>query len=465
VRFGAGPRPPPRRPGEGTGWNRKHHDARHLVEYSSREIFKVPGTTRPMPLAWQIFDPRLADLSTEALFNDELSTLLQSPVLYVTGHEAPNLTSAQKRLFRRYIDEGGFVLAEACCGSKDFADGFKKLLADKEVFGDEAVLEPLAPTHAIWSAHSLVPAGLFQGEQVPAEKKVLSLERGCKTVLVFSPQPLAGYWEEARFAPKVGEAVGDRDRAKQAYRLAGNIIAYATGFEPPKPRLDRPKILDPKEDAAKGVGRYQIELAQVRHDGGDWQPAKNAVRVLAANARDKYGVDVSLVKQEVRLTKPDELNRTKFLYMHGKGAFTIDEGEAANTRAYLDLGGTLLADACCGSAAFHKAFLDFMAKVYPDKKLEIIPPEDFLYSEKLNGEAITKVRCRREKADGTPQPTFEDVPPLLEGIQVDGRWVVIYSKYDIGCALEKNKSSACKGYDPDSALKLATAALLYSLKR
>jgi hypothetical protein len=54
---------------------------------------------------------------------------------------------------------------------------------------------------------------------------------------------------------------------------------------------------------------------------------------------------------------------------------------------------------------------------------------------------------------------------MLEGIKVDGRWVIIYSRYDIGCALEKNKSSACKGYDPDSAMKLATAALLYSLKR
>src|SRR5262249_41852177 len=28
------------RPGTATGWNRKHHDARHLAEYSSRELFK-----------------------------------------------------------------------------------------------------------------------------------------------------------------------------------------------------------------------------------------------------------------------------------------------------------------------------------------------------------------------------------------------------------------------------------------
>ncbi len=446
------------RPGTATGWNRKHHDARHLVEYSSRELFKK------MPLAWQIFDPRLADLSTDAKFNEELSNLLQSPVLYMNGHEAPVLTQAQKRLLRRYVDEGGFILAEACCGSEEFTLGFKKLMEDKEVFGQDSPLLPLLPSHPIWSSHALVPASVFQGEQVPEEKKILSIERGCKTVVVFSPQPLAGYWEESRFSPKVGENVGDAARGKLAYRLAGNIIAYATGLEPPKPRLDRPKVLDPKDDKAATIARYQIELAQVRHDGGDWQPAKNAMRALALNARDKYLVDVSLVKKEVAMTK-SQLWQFKFLYMHGKGTFTTEEKELENMKAHLELGGTLLADACCGAEAFDKAFREFAKKLYPDKKLEVIPADDFFYSAKLNGAEISKLRCRTAKADGSPESTFKDVTPMLEGIQIDGRWAVIYSRYDIGCALEKNKSSACKGYDPDSAMKLATAALLYSLKR
>lgn len=451
---------PTERPGIGTGWNRKHHDARHLVEYSSREIFKK------MPLAWQIFDPRQADLSTEAKFNDELSNLLQSPILYMNGHEAPNLTPSQKRLLKRYVDEGGFILAEACCGSEEFAKGFKKLMEDKDVFGQESPLMPLLPTHPIWSSHSLVPANVFQGEHVPEDKKILAIERGCKTVVVFSPQPLAGYWEEARFIPRVKEAVGDKERGKLAYRLAGNIIAYATGFEPPKPRLDKPKILDPKDDKGATVARFQIELAQIKHDAGrDYQPAKNALRALALNVRDKYLVDVSLAKKDVSLAKEKELWPHKFVYMHGKGKFTSEENEVMNLRAHLDLGGVLLADACCGSDSFDEAFREFARKLFPEQKLETIPADDFLYSEKLNGEPISRLRCRTAKRDGSPETNFQEVPPMLEGIKIDGRWVVIYSRYDIGCALEKNKSSDCKGYDPDSAMKLATAALLYSLKR
>jgi len=174
---------------------------------------------------------------------------------------------------------------------------------------------------------------------------------------------------------------------------------------------------------------------------------------------------VALAKREVSMSKPKELWATKFLYMHGKGKFTTEPDMVANMRAHLEMGGTLLADACCGAESFDTAFREFAKQLFPDKKLETIPPDDFLYSEKLNGEAITRLRCRTAKTDGTPEATFKDVPPMLEGIQVEGRWVVIYSRYDIGCALEKNKSSACKGYDPDSAMTLATAALLYALKR
>jgi hypothetical protein len=446
-------------PGAGKGWNRKHNDARHLCEYASRELFKK------MPLAWQTFDPRLADLSTDAKFNEELSNLLQSPILYMNGHEAPVLTVAQKRLLRRYVDEGGFILAEACCGSEAFVEGFKKLMADKEVFGEESPLLPLDVNHPIWSSHALVPAAVFQGPQVPEEKKIQAIERGCKTVVVFSPQPLAGYWEEDRFAPKVGEVVGNV-RSKLAYRLAGNIIAYATGLEPPKPRLDKPKILDSKDDKAILGARYVIELAQVKHDGGDWQPAKNALRNLALNARDKYLIDVAIAKRDVRPGKLDELAESKFLYMHGKGKPELDEMEASNIRACLDAGATLFADACCGAEAFDEGFRELAKKLYPDQKLEPIPVNDMLFSAELNGEAITTVRCRTEKADGkSADATYKETAPMLEGIKVEGRWVVIYSRYDIGCALEKNKSSACRGYEPESAMKLATAALLYSLKR
>ena len=40
--------------------------------------------------------------------------------------------------------------------------------------------------HPIWHAHTLVP---------PTFVALEGVEMGCKTVVVFSPQPVSGYWE------------------------------------------------------------------------------------------------------------------------------------------------------------------------------------------------------------------------------------------------------------------------------
>jgi hypothetical protein len=53
--------------------------------------------------------------------------------------------------------------------------------------------------------------------------------------------------------------------------------------------------------------------------------------------------------------------------------------------------------------------------------------------------------------------------PFLEGVKYEGRWVILYSKYDIGCALERHTANDCVGYDHASAIKIASAAVLYMM--
>ena len=434
-------------------WNRKHHDARNLVDYASKALFKKH------PLAWQIFDPRLANLDQQKNFDEELTSLLQSPILYMNGHVAPQLTERQIELLRRYVDEGGFIFAEACCGSPDFVDGFTKLM--EKVFQKEAKLTKLGPEHPVWSSHMpLDPTDFMAGRQ--PKEMVQGIERGCKTVVIFCPQPLAGFWEEARFMPTGN--LPPVNRGELAYRFAGNVIAYATGLEMPKPRLTQVALTDRSE--SKDVTRHALKLAQVKHDG-DWKPAPQAMRILANHLLDQYKLQVASMNEleEVRPARLDDLMQYKFMYMHGRREFNFDPEEIVNIRSNLRTGATLFADACCGSKEYDKAFRAFMAKLYPDKKLERIPLDDFLFSEKLNGQAITSVKCRRDKADGGAATEFEEMAPELEGIKVDGRWAVIYSRYDIGCALEKAKSSACRGHDHESAKRLGAAAVLYSLMK
>jgi hypothetical protein len=269
-------------------------------------------------------------------------------------------------------------------------------------------------------------------------------------VVVLSPRPLAGWWEEDLF---------QKDRGQVAFQLAGNVIAYATNMELPKPKGFRVELVDEKLDIK--LPRGFLKVGQVKHEG-DWEPAPAAMRNLMLDLRNRAHLDLALEKEAVSLGSAN-LFQYRFLYMHGRRQFSFPDASIKNLRADLNTGGLLLADACCGSPEFDRAFRAMAKKLYPDAKLELIPENDPLYSAELNGAKIEKVKCRRPKQGGSTLE-LQDMRPALEGIRVGKRWVVIYSKYDLGCALEKHPSSDCIGHDHESALKLAGAAVLYYLK-
>lgn len=422
--------------GAGDGWNRKHSDMRHLTDYASRTLF------HKLPLAWQVFDIRRTPARSAAARTRLAAQLLESPIVYFNGHEL-ELGEAVEKILKEYLDNGGFIFAEACCGSKQFDRDFRALVL--RLYGKDA-LQPLKDDHPLRTA-----SGHFVSERdFPLE----GVQQGCKTVVVYSPQPVAGYWEANQLKTL---------RARKAFHLGANVIAYATGLEPPQPRLTTAEVV--RDDTRPVIKRGYLRVAQLRH-GADWEPAPKAMRNLMAEAR-KVGLDVVLEKGKVYPSDEAVLDY-RFLYMHGRGDFREDGKKLENLRFNLKTGGLLLADACCGSKTFDKAFRRFMEDLWAGEKLKLepIPLNDDLFSERLNGTAIKTVKCRRERADGQPGPSkLLDVPPALEGIKYKGRWVVIYSRYDLGCALEKHKSTDCLGHDYDSAVRLARAAVLYALKR
>ena len=59
--------------------------------------------------------------------------------------------------------------------------------------------------------------------------------------------------------------------------------------------------------------------------------------------------------------------------------------------------------------------------------------------------------------------TKRTIAPKLEGVRLGDRWAVIFSPYDLSCALEKQNSLECTGYGRDDAEKIALNVLLYSL--
>jgi hypothetical protein len=430
-------------------WNRKHNDTRHLVEYASRELFK--GT----PLSWQVYDVRRQNLPNQEKILDEVGILLESPLLYINGHGEIRLTPVQEQILQKYVEEGGFIVAEACCGDLVFAKSFRALM--KKLFPNND-LRKLPPEHAIWQAHAAVNPADFP--------ELEGMEKGCRTVMVFSPKPLAGYWEEHRFMPEPGKAA--KNHGERTFRLAGNIIAYATGLELPKPKLSHRNVFSGEHEV--GIPRSYFKAAQLKTAGGDSEPAPAAMRNLMGHLRNTVRLDVVLDKEPL-YPGDQRLFAFKFMYLHGRKPLQFTEVDLENILSNLQTGGLLLADAGCNGInawkEFDKSFRAMVKKLFPEAELVPIPPDDPLFAAKNNGGSpLTQVRCRREKPDGSgPEQEMRSYSPMLEGVKLNGRWVIIYSKYDIGCALEGHKSSDCLGHDKDSALRIGAAVVLYALKR
>ncbi len=445
-------------------WNRKHNDTRNVVEFAAREIFENA------PLSWQVYDARLQGLNDDNLkIDSEVGSLLQSPVLYLNGHgampfvgRAADPLGAEEKLLKRYVEEGGFLVAEACCGDKEFAASFEALIGR---ICTGSTLRRMPPEHAIWT--------MFPGITPADFPDLMYLDRGCRTVAVFSPSPLAGYWEEARFMPVDGRA--PKNRGEKAFCLSRNIIAYATGMELPKPKLTKTLLVNA---ADAGIARSKFRALQLKYisdEGAQPPPAADALRNLMAFLGQNAKLDVALTS-EVLPPGDARVSRYKFMYLHGRKPVQFSPDDADNVKANLQTGGLLLVDAACNEfkqwKEFDRTFREQMEKMW-GQKLVTIPPtlpdgkEEPLY--KLANEAglnLRLVKCRREKADGSgPEPEMRPYAAHLEGIKVDGRWVVIYSKYDLGCAIEGHKAADCLGHDKESALRIASAVVLYSLRR
>jgi hypothetical protein len=441
-------------------WNRKHNDTRHVVEFCSEQLFNKE------PLSWQVYDARRRDFGAEGKGGrsakekilEEVGQLLQSPVLYLNGHGPLVLTPVQEEILQTYVEEGGFLLAEACCGDPVFAKSFKATM--KRLFPANE-FKPIPAEHGILRILPGVLPTDFPDLEV--------LERGCRTVAVFSPSPLAGYWEEAKYMPKDGK--NPQNRGEKAFCLARNVVAYATGMERPKPKLTVQKI----ERGGVEVGVTRSHFKPVQLQVGEEPIAPDSLKNLMGYLRDNARLDVALRSASLP-PSDDQLATFKFMYLHGRKPLELGEAAIENIQANLQTGGLLLVDAACGGYQqwknFDKSFREACAKLFPKHKLEVIQPtsegkEDPLFRiAREAGIDIKTVRCRRELPnDQGPEPELRNYPVLLEGIKIDGRWVVIYSKYDIGCAIEGHKSAECLGHDKDSALRIASAVVLYSLKR
>ncbi len=400
----------------GIDWNNDPDDVRGLVNESGRDWKTL--------LTWQFVNPALA----------RVEDMLMSPIAFMNGHEAPELAPAARRVLRDYLEQGGFLLAEACCGKHEFDQGFRRLI--KEILPeDEYQLKKLGPEHPVWRAKYMLSPDLHP---------LWGIEHGCRTMVIYSPRDLSCYWNQSEREP-TNVAVAT------ALHIGRNIVDYATGRELPADKLVVREAVGGKGNAPR---RGSLRVAKLKHSG-DWNIAPRAIpNLMDSLRRPPLGYDVEITQKDLTPQDPN-LIYYPLIYIHGRGAISFGREDLEALRRHVDPGGgTLFADAACGSAAFDTGFRAFARALFPEKVLEPIPRNDPIYTAKTGFDLSD---CEYTPAAGGGHDL-----PQLEGIKIDDHWAIIYSKYDIGCALEHHSGIDCKGYTHTSAVKIAANIVTYS---
>ncbi len=427
--------------GDGDIWNQHHRDAAHLAEYTE--------DAWGLGLTWQVMDP------TKASVED----LLQAPVLYISGSQAPALLPEAQKL-RDYVDRGGFIFAEACCGDSSRFDAALRQLMTAVFPEPEYKMQPIPPGHPVWRMQDMVrPESPYAGH-------LYGVEYGCRTCVVYCDQDLSCYWELARPGQWSHYPADIVEHISDALAIGVNVLTYATNREPKgkEQSFDTPAADDAINDkTARGV----IEIAKLRHGGGCNDAPGALLNLLRTASQGELKLQVRAAPDLINISDPS-LFRYHLAFMHGRYDFHLTEGERTQLREYLERGGTLLADSICASKPFATAFRREVAAALPGHSLERIPTQDPIFTNGFGGYDIRTVSLRDPAANAGNQPVaarIRQVAPEIEGIQIGKRWAVIFSPYDISCALESHEAVGCRGYVQQDAARIGLNVLLYSLNQ
>jgi len=152
--------------------------------------------------------------------------IFHAAVLFITGHEAPNLKDDERVNLKKYLQNGGFLMASACCSSPDFDAGFR-LLMRQVLPNDKLVRIPAKDT--LWRGafecanKAAVGTKAYQREHGNGWAPLFGIRREGRWIVVYSPTDyccaLDGDLEEG--------TVGYRKES--AFPLAANMIRYAFG--------------------------------------------------------------------------------------------------------------------------------------------------------------------------------------------------------------------------------------------
>jgi hypothetical protein len=413
--------------GQDDDWNNDPRDAATLTRWLSRKL--------ESPMTWQI-----VDLATEA------GGLIDTPVLYISGHEAPEFSEPELGVLQEYVASGGTIVAVACCSRLTFTRGIEGVF---DAAFPRLQRERLADDHPVWSIHY----------PCRPDDDYLAYSDGCRTRIFVIPAGVCCAWQQDLSSTE-----------EDMFQLGANLVLYATGQARPRSvvhadlsgRTAQPQaaIFEKQVDATLQVGR-------IKHDGDFWVDPY-ALGNLSRTMVQHWNIAIEETSEVDPATT--DLSAYDALWLTGHSAFLATKPQEAALRDYVAAGGTIVGTACCGRPTFDLAFSQLMESMYGIGKLETVPPDDPVISGAFAkrsasgpmGSNLQAPNYKRFAIASTRQAGPEAA--ALKGIRrADGSWGVLYSPIDMHCGSDGHHCVGCKGFTSGDARATAGNILLYVL--
>ncbi|NQT52200.1 DUF4159 domain-containing protein, partial [bacterium] len=183
-----------------------------------------------------------------------------------------------------------------------------------------------------------------------------------------------------------------------------------------------------------GTTSFVLTTAHYGSGEVDWDTHKTAMHFLAWQLRERIGFNIDTRIRVVPLESPD-LFRTPWIFMSGHKNFRLPDAQVANLRRYLLAGGSLWADDSTheGDRTWDTAFRREITRVLP-------PEEGHRIRRITQADNHPLFRSCFDLSEGYagyfPPPGDKYRQNHIEGIEIEGRLAVIYTRNDYGDGLE-----------------------------
>lgn len=386
-------------------WNPDHNDVKNWVSIASERL--------EQPLDWM-----------NASIRDHLGHAGRASMIYIQGHGTFKATPKELENLRKFLNDGGIVVAEACCNNKAFRKSFLEVIGKK--------LDPSLQYHfqQLSAGHPILN-GKYKLN--PKRTSILAPKKGCSRKQIF-------FLEQELSCSLNGDRNLTKENLEYDRQVATNLLAYALGKRKARSKFEKVSFEEIKPEDSIGLAvnkgdgaaySFQDPVGRIKFNG-EWDSDPNCIQNFVKVFERRSEIP-SFDAQIPVDPESDDIYACRLLLLSGHGTPHLSKKAILNLRAYLRNGGRLLIEACCADALFDKGVQALVENLYPGGNLEEIPLSSSLYRSPfvLAGQKLDVTKAW-ESTFGSSQ-----INPV-QGIRASGgkSYVILYVPFDLTCALD-----------------------------